>query len=99
MQHRIKLFEYQRVGWTYHAKGLWYTSSASMSLTSLPFLTMVGSPNYGYRSVFKDLETQITILSNNRQLQQQLGEEQSVLYKQGQGVNNNTFQQEGACLG
>ena len=94
MQHRIKLFEYQRTGWTYHAKGLWYSSSASMSLTSLPCLTMVGSPNYGYRSVFKDLETQITILSNNRQLQQQLGEEQSMLYKQGQEVNSNTYQQE-----
>jgi len=88
-QQRIKMFEYQKEGWTFHAKGLWYSS-----YSSLPCLTMVGSPNYGYRSVYKDLETQVTILTNNRGLQEQLGEEQSMLYKQGKEVNNNTYQQE-----
>ena len=92
LQHRIRMFEYQREGWTFHAKGLWY--SPSMSLSSLPCLTMVGSPNFGYRSVSKDLETQVTILTTNRKLQEQMGEEQSLLYKQGKEVNSNTYQEE-----
>eukprot|EP00092_Neocalanus_flemingeri_P027299 GFUD01029609.1.p1 GENE.GFUD01029609.1~~GFUD01029609.1.p1 ORF type:complete len:463 (+),score=141.61 GFUD01029609.1:102-1490(+) len=93
-QQRIKMFEYQREGWTFHAKGLWYSSSPSMSLSSLPCLTMVGSPNYGYRSVYKDLETQVTILTTNCGLQEQLREEQNLLYKQGKEVNSITYQQE-----
>ena len=91
MQHRISLYEYQRPGWTYHAKGLWYSSPLS---STLPCLSMVGSPNYGYRSVGKDLETQVTILTRNNELQHRLGEEQSRLYKQAQEVNSNTYQQE-----
>ena len=92
LQNRIKMFEYQREGWTFHAKGLWYTPS--MSISSLPCLTMVGSPNFGYRSVSKDLETQVTILTTNRGLQEQMGQEQSKLYQQGTEVKRNTFQQE-----
>jgi len=90
MQDRIKMFEYKRDGWTYHAKGLWYSSSAS----ALPCLTMVGSPNYGYRSVYKDLETQVTILSNNKGLQKQLGEEQTRVFKHSDEVDGSTYQQE-----
>jgi len=90
MQDRIKMFEYKRDGWTYHAKGLWYSNSGS----ALPCLTMVGSPNYGYRSVYKDLETQVTILSNNLELQKQLGEEQSRLFRQSNEVERSTYQQE-----
>ena len=92
LQNRIKMFEYQREGWTFHAKGLWYTPS--MSISSLPCLTMVGSPNFGYRSVSKDLETQVTILTTNRGLQEQMGQEQSKLYQQGTEVKRNTYQQE-----
>lgn len=92
LQNRIKMFEYRREGWTFHAKGLWYTPS--MSISSLPCLTMVGSPNFGYRSVSKDLETQVTILTTDRGLQEQMGQEQSKLYQQGTEVNRNTYQQE-----
>merc|ERR1712013_75190 len=90
MQDRIKMFEYKRDGWTYHAKGLWYSSSASV----FPCLTMVGSPNYGYRSVNKDLETQVTIVSNNEGLRKQLGEEQSRLFNQSDEVDRSAYQQE-----
>lgn len=76
MQHRVSMHEYQREGWTFHAKGLWYYPPKS----ELPCLTMVGSPNYGYRSVDKDLETQITILTENRGLQEQLDAEQKQLF-------------------
>lgn len=40
---RITCFKYQRTGWTFHSKGLWYTPRNY----KLPVLTMVGSSNYG----------------------------------------------------
>jgi len=92
LQHRITLFEYLRQGWTFHAKGLWYSSG--MSISNMPCLTMVGSPNFGYRSVYRDLETQVTILTTNKELQERMGKEQKLLYKQGQSVNSSTFTQE-----
>lgn len=43
----IQVREYKRDGWTYHAKGLWATHG---NLSS-PFMTTIGSPNFGFRSV------------------------------------------------
>ncbi|CAH1721572.1 unnamed protein product [Aphis gossypii] len=43
LHERITCFEYQRTGWTFHSKGLWYTPNKS----ELPVLTAVGSSNYG----------------------------------------------------
>lgn len=40
---RIQMAEFQKQGWTYHAKGLWYTLSGQ----HLPILTFIGSPNFG----------------------------------------------------
>ena len=56
MAARVRMFEYRRAGWTFHGKGLWYTEQAS---SPGPSLTMVGSPNFGYRSQKRDLETQV----------------------------------------
>lgn len=42
-EQRLSLHEYRRQGWTFHAKGLWYTRPGHL----LPSLTMVGSPNFG----------------------------------------------------
>ncbi|KAJ2454695.1 CDP-diacylglycerol--glycerol-3-phosphate 3-phosphatidyltransferase [Coemansia sp. RSA 2337] len=53
----IAVEEYYRDGWTFHGKGVWcYLDQKS------PQLTMIGSPNYGYRSIYCDLETQITLI-------------------------------------
>lgn len=70
-QERISLLEYERPEWTYHAKGLWYTSSAD----TLPSLTVVGSSNYGERSLNRDLESQICLVTTNKNLQQALKSE------------------------
>lgn len=35
---------------------------------------MIGSPNFGYRSVHRDLEAQIAIVTENEELQRQLQE-------------------------
>lgn len=42
-EDRIQMAEFQKQGWTYHAKGLWYTLPGQ----HLPILTFIGSPNFG----------------------------------------------------
>ena len=85
---RIRLFEYWRPKWTFHAKGLWYYLPES----AYPIATMVGSANYGYRSVEKDLEAQFTIVTRNEHLQKALHEESQRLFKHSEadiGTNSN----------
>ncbi|XP_005989149.1 CDP-diacylglycerol--glycerol-3-phosphate 3-phosphatidyltransferase, mitochondrial isoform X2 [Latimeria chalumnae] len=87
LQERIKLHEYFRNDWTFHAKGLWYYLPGS----NLPCLSLIGSPNFGYRSVHRDLEAQIAIVTENGELQQQLQLEQ--LYDRSSQVSPSTFKQ------
>lgn len=79
-QKRVHLYEYQRDNWTYHAKGLWYYLPDSQ----LPDLTVIGSSNFGERSVNRDLESQICLVTTNDTLRQQLHSECDNLYKHGQ---------------
>ncbi|KAM4843230.1 CDP-diacylglycerol--glycerol-3-phosphate 3-phosphatidyltransferase, mitochondrial isoform 2-T2 [Thomomys bottae] len=90
-QERVQLQEYWRRGWTFHAKGLWLYLAGS----SLPCLTLIGSPNFGYRSVHRDLEAQIAIVTESRTLQQQLHQEQEQLYLRSAVVSSATFEQPG----
>ncbi|KAH0517897.1 CDP-diacylglycerol--glycerol-3-phosphate 3-phosphatidyltransferase, mitochondrial [Microtus ochrogaster] len=90
-QDRVQLQEYWRKGWTFHAKGLWLYLAGS----SLPCLTLIGSPNFGYRSVHRDLEAQIAIVTESRALQQQLHQEQEQLYLRSGVVSSATFEQPG----
>eukprot|EP00899_Mesostigma_viride_P020113 jgi/Mesvir1/28102/Mv04686-RA.4 len=71
-----QLYEYQRRGWTFHAKGIWCTLPGD----ELPSMTFIGSPNFGYRSLERDLEAQIAVLTGNAALQAQLGEVSSSQY-------------------
>ncbi|CRK91812.1 CLUMA_CG005437, isoform A [Clunio marinus] len=70
-ENRISLFEYERSFWTYHAKGIWYYPVDS----SLPCMTVVGSSNYGERSLNRDLESQICLVTTNKELQLSLKNE------------------------
>ncbi|KAK6626002.1 hypothetical protein RUM43_006306 [Polyplax serrata] len=74
--NRIKIFEYKRPNWTYHAKGLWVNTEE----IELPFITMVGSPNFGERSVNHDLECQFLLATADEKLQCDLYEERKLLY-------------------
>ncbi|KAM4692459.1 CDP-diacylglycerol--glycerol-3-phosphate 3-phosphatidyltransferase, mitochondrial isoform 1-T2 [Rhinophrynus dorsalis] len=87
-QSRVKLQEYSRDLWTFHAKGLWLYPAGS----NLPCLSLIGSPNFGYRSVHRDLETQIALVTENPELQQQLHQEQQQLYNLSSAVTPATFQ-------
>ncbi|CAL9699267.1 unnamed protein product [Knipowitschia caucasica] len=87
-QGRVHLHEYHRDQWTFHAKGLWYYLAGQPR----PCLTLIGSPNFGYRSVHRDLEAQIAIVTDNEDLQTQLQEEQQMLYHRSSEVSSSTFE-------
>lgn len=63
----ITIEEYKRPGWTYHAKGLWVKFN-----DGLPYLTMIGSPNFGQRSSERDLEAQAVVMTENIELRNAL---------------------------
>lgn len=77
-QHkRISMWEYIRPKWTFHAKGLWYYPTGS----KFPMITLVGSPNFGHRSVHRDLETQLYLVTLNKKLRLKLNEEQANVFE------------------
>ena len=45
VRSRVNIWEYERENWTFHGKGLWYYAPGA----SKPSLTMIGSPNFGFR--------------------------------------------------
>lgn len=84
---RIRIQEYTRVGWTFHAKGVWVYPSGS----STPTLTLIGSPNFGHRSASRDLETQLAIVTADPDLQRRLHQEKENLYTGGEEVTAAMF--------
>ena len=84
---RITLHEYLRSQWTFHAKGLWYSPPRE----DFPTLTLVGSPNFGHRSLKRDLENQTALITTNIGLRRQLYGECGHVYKYGCQVTNHTF--------
>lgn len=83
-EQRVSLFEYEKDGWSYHAKGLWYYLPNS----NLPNLTLIGSSNFGERSVNRDLENQICVVTSNKSLQKRLQNEVDHLYQMGSTAEN-----------
>ncbi|KAN0060660.1 CDP-diacylglycerol--glycerol-3-phosphate 3-phosphatidyltransferase [Thecaphora frezii] len=59
-QGGVEVREWKKPGWTYHAKGIWYTPPATMT----PTMVHVGSSNYGSRS--SDLDLECTLLLSTR---------------------------------
>jgi len=84
---RIALHEYYRDDWTFHAKGLWYYRPGEC----LPCMTLIGSPNFGFRSVSRDLEAQLAVVTENETLRQQLDDERKRLYSRTSTVSEQTF--------
>ncbi|KAG6454485.1 LOW QUALITY PROTEIN: CDP-diacylglycerol--glycerol-3-phosphate 3-phosphatidyltransferase, mitochondrial [Manduca sexta] len=74
---RVRMLEYERPGWTFHAKGLWYYPPGS----GTPWATIVGSANMGERSVRRDLEAQAMIFTTSTDLQERLRQESLLLHK------------------
>lgn len=83
MLNNVKLLSYFRPSWTFHAKGLWLQES-----TSDYFLSLIGSPNFGYRSVYKDLELQLAIFTKDDNLIVQFLDEYENIKKYSTLINN-----------
>ena len=58
----------ERAHIAFHAKGLWFYPGGSQ----LPSMTIVGSSNFGMRSVARDPELQLLIHTDNKSLQHRL---------------------------
>lgn len=80
-QTHVQLWSYARKNWTFHAKGLWIWFNPNYVLTT------IGSPNFGYRSVYKDLEAQLILVTNENQLKSKLIEEERNLWEHSEVVN------------
>ncbi|XP_064607284.1 CDP-diacylglycerol--glycerol-3-phosphate 3-phosphatidyltransferase, mitochondrial-like [Liolophura sinensis] len=87
-QNRIKLYEYYRNKWTFHVKGLWYYPCGK----TLPDMTLIGSTNFGYRSVHRDLEAQLAIVTTNHSLRTELHKENERLYELSSQVTEETYE-------
>ena len=140
----FQMCEYHRSGWTYHAKGLWFTKRFTekfnttltppllvsrsdnrsmdnmsvdstladnmsagvdasfdrggvnevMSTTTSSFggLTLVGSPNFGYRSVERDFESSLLIVTEDKHLQLKMERELNDLMSHVSEVDLSEFQ-------
>lgn len=72
----IALWYYSKPGWSFHAKGIWLFPCSSQSNSSV---TVIGSTNFGYRSVRRDNEAAIVLVSRDRELRGRLEEEHQAL--------------------
>ncbi|KAK0411211.1 hypothetical protein QR680_005542 [Steinernema hermaphroditum] len=84
----VKLFEYQRDGWSFHAKGIWLNFPKNQSEYAA---TIFGSSNYGYRSVHRDLEAQVLLVTRDKNLKRRLSEEEGRLFEWSSMVETTTF--------
>ena len=71
-------------------KGIWYYPT---SKSNYPIATLIGSPNFGHRSVEKDLEAQLSIVTKNEKLQKALHNEQKRFFEPSVKVTQQTFSQ------
>ncbi|CAF3291662.1 unnamed protein product [Rotaria socialis] len=91
---QIQMLEYYRQQWTYHAKGLWlYDNDKDNNNNNYPVLTCIGSPNFGARSIRRDLEAQLAIVTNNEELSAKFHRERIQLFQYGAIVTSDTFKQ------
>ena len=86
-QDRIRFWEYQRPKWTFHGKGLW----AVLHEKLVPQITMIGSSNFGNRSVYRDLETQLTVVTTNQQFSRLLNTEKLNFLEYSEKVDSKTY--------
>ncbi|CAH8637046.1 unnamed protein product [Heterobilharzia americana] len=79
----VGVYEYHRPKWTFHAKGLWIdgVDGEDDSTNIRPYsLSLVGSSNYSYRSLNRDVESQLFVCTFNKQFSQHLQEERNHIF-------------------
>ncbi|KAG6552434.1 hypothetical protein Mapa_005995 [Marchantia paleacea] len=88
LKNGLSIYEYERSGWTFHAKGLWCTLPGDVHG---PSVTLVGSSNFGYRSRDRDLEAQVFVMTRNPRLRGQLKFERDALLSRAVKVDSSSF--------
>ncbi|KZT53490.1 hypothetical protein CALCODRAFT_50949 [Calocera cornea HHB12733] len=88
----VRLEEWEREGWTYHAKGMWlWPASSSPSLDARPppgpTTTLFGSTNLNSRSASLDTELSFFLSTTSPELRTRLGEEVDRLWRYGRVVD------------
>ncbi|CAH0490175.1 unnamed protein product [Peronospora farinosa] len=76
------LREFNRPGWTFHGKGMWWRpplTNGYKGITGLPQVTVVGSSNFGQRSYGCDLESNLVLFTRSPELQRRLQDEYDAL--------------------
>lgn len=73
----VEIREWKKNGWTYHAKGIWF--SASSEEKAGPTMVHVGSSNYGSRSADLDLECTFLISTGSKEFSQKFKDEYATL--------------------
>jgi CDP-diacylglycerol---glycerol-3-phosphate 3-phosphatidyltransferase len=70
-----KLWYYQRIGWTYHAKGILLTENTAkdnhcvVDASSTCVAATHGSGNFGCRSSFRDLESNLVVIFTDKPIE------------------------------
>ena len=101
-QHMVDVKEWQRDGWSYHVKGMWLSmgAAAAEAKGQEAVLSVVGSTNFGLRSMERDAECSVVIVTKGGlgegSLARRLGEERDRLWANGVQVTVETFEREGS---
>ncbi|KAL7408975.1 hypothetical protein BDY24DRAFT_404847 [Mrakia frigida] len=93
----VEISEWERPGWTYHAKGIWLSPSSSP--TTSPILTLIGSSNLSSRSSNLDAETSFFISTSSPALQNELKQEVERLRAYSSRVGEETWKKEERRVG
>ncbi|KZV88292.1 hypothetical protein EXIGLDRAFT_722823 [Exidia glandulosa HHB12029] len=83
----VRLSEWGRPGWTYHAKGLWLSPKTAET----PNTTVFGSTNLSSRSANLDTELSFALLTANDNLRQQLRTELDAIREYSDDVDERTW--------
>ncbi|KAH7889486.1 hypothetical protein F5I97DRAFT_1994876 [Phlebopus sp. FC_14] len=70
-RNAVHLSEWEREGWTYHAKGIWLSPSPN----TFPVLTLFGSTNLNSRSANLDTELSFVMMTSSDALRESLHKE------------------------
>lgn len=93
----VSVHEYSRAGWTFHAKGLWCTGHSAADPAA--FLNVVGSSNFGVRSVTRDVELQFVVEGVDASLAASLSHERDALFKWSTPVSDSTWGRADRAIG
>jgi CDP-diacylglycerol---glycerol-3-phosphate 3-phosphatidyltransferase len=93
ISNNIKINEYNKESWTFHAKGLWMNKEKVMIslIGRYFFIFQTLSPNFGNRSKNLDVESQVMILTENEFLKKRLNEEKEKIFSHSTLVSQGTF--------